>query len=163
MAFLTIDVGSSELKVSCYSEDGTSLAAAQSEIGGAEIDGCRAELNPERLWQTVAKAIAAVCSQVRVPLRGASISSHGESFVALDRQGRALGNIILNMDTRAEQEAEEFAEALGRESLYQQVGLTPHPMYTIVKIAWLRKNEPGDSLKPRGLSASRTIFCTASG
>jgi xylulokinase len=142
LAFLTIDLGSSELKVASYDMDGACLTAASMEIEGVHIDGSRAELDPESLWRAVAKGIRAVSRQSKEPLQGACISSHGESFVPLDRQGRALGNVILNVDSRAEREMTEFAEAFGRDSLYQQTGLPPHPMYTLVKIAWLRKNLP---------------------
>jgi xylulokinase len=140
--FLSIDLGSSELKIASYDLDGTCLTAVSSEIEGVQTDGCRAELDPETLWRAVAEGIGAVCRQSKTPLRAACISSHGESFTALDPRGRALGNVILNVDSRAEREMDEFTDTFGKHSLYQQTGLPPHPMYTLAKIAWLRKNLP---------------------
>jgi xylulokinase len=142
LAFLTLDLGSSELKAAVYNADGTCLAAATSEVKAHVVHADRAELNPDSLWTAVSHAISAVCKPLRTPIQAAAISSHGESFLPLDQDGRALGNIILNIDSRAAAEMEEFSAAFGKTSLYQRTGLPPHPMYTLVKIAWLRKNQP---------------------
>jgi xylulokinase len=60
----------------------------------------------------------------------------------LDKNGKAIGNIILNIDSRAGLEMEEFSAAFGKSSLYHRTGLPPHPMYPLAKIAWLKKNQP---------------------
>ena len=139
---MTLDLGSSELKVVIYDEDGNCLSSVTSEVGGVEAQGCRADLNPERMWRSVRDGISAVHKSCHSTLRAAAISSHGESFVPLDRNGQAVGNILPNIDSRAGAEMKEFADAFGKGSLYRQTGLTPHPMYTLPKIAWIKKNQP---------------------
>lgn len=142
MSFLTLDLGSSELKVVVYDLDGTCISSVTTEVKGARVEGCRAELDPEALWRAVCEAISAVCTPLRTPLKAAAISSHGESFIPLDQKGQAIGNIFLNFDSRAGAEMMEFLEAFGKAPLYKLTGLPPHPAYPLPKIAWLRKNQP---------------------
>jgi xylulokinase len=112
------------------------------EVNGVQVHGDRAELDPEAFWESVCNGISAICKPLRRPLLAAAISSQGESFLPLDENGKAVGNIILNIDSRAVTEMEEFSTAFGRDSLYRRTGLPPHPMYSLAKIAWLRKNQP---------------------
>ena len=142
MAFLALDIGSSELKVAVYDVDGGCLSSVTTEVEGAQVNGARAELDPEQFWRSVCNGITEICRSTRTPLVAASISSHGESFLPLDADGKALGNIILNIDSRAGAEMDEFSAAFGKSRLYQQTGLPAHPMYSLPKIAWLRKNQP---------------------
>jgi xylulokinase len=142
LLFLALDLGSTELKVAVYDLDGSCLSSLTSEVKGVQADGNRAELDPEGYWRLVREAVSAICRTLNSPLKSAAISSHGESFVPLDRNGRALGNILLNIDSRAGAEMEEFSEAFGRRALYEKTGLPPYPMYPLPKIAWLKKNQP---------------------
>ena len=142
MPFLALDIGSSELKAAVYDVDGRCLSSVTSEVKGVKVDGARTELDPELFWKSVCDAISRICRPLRVPLEAAAISSQGESFVALDRDGRAIGNIILNIDSRASEEMNEFSQAFGKSSIYQRTGLPAHPMYCLPKIAWLRKRQP---------------------
>lgn len=142
MAFLALDIGSSELKVAVYNLDGQCLSSATTEVKGALVNGDRAELDPEEFWRSVCAAITQICLPLRTPLQAAAISSQGESFLALDANGKAIGNIILNIDSRAVKEMDDFAAAFEKSSLYRQTGLPAHPMYSLPKIAWIRKNQP---------------------
>ena len=142
MSFLALDIGSSELKVAVYDEDGRCLSAVTTEVEDAVVNGARAELDPEQFWKSVCDGIAEICRPLRSPLKAAAISSQGESFLPLDADGNAIGNIILNIDSRAGVEMDEFSAAFGKSRLYEQTGLPAHPMYTLPKIAWLKKNQP---------------------
>jgi len=70
------------------------------------------------------------------------LSSHGETFVAVDSHGKPLGNAILNQDSRAIRESSRCQEIMGRQRLFQITGLLAHPMYPVPKILWLREHEP---------------------
>lgn len=142
MSFLALDIGSSELKAAIYSADGRCPSSITAEVLGAHVEGVCAELDPGLFWQSVCAAISRICKPLRAPLQAAAISSQGESFLALDRKNQPLGNIVLNVDSRALAEMEEFSAAFGNSSLYRKTGLPPHPMYTLPKIAWMRKHRP---------------------
>ncbi len=78
-------------------------------------------------------------------IRAAAFSVHGESFTTLDRNGRAVTSAILNIDSRASAEMDEFVAAFGAAALYEKTSLPSHPMYTLPKIAWLRKHRPAEA------------------
>lgn len=142
MTFLALDIGTSELKVSVFNAVGDSLAAHRSEVQGISAAGSGVEMDPEAIWRAVCQGILGLASDLRLDIGAAAISSHGESFVALDKQGTPTGNVILNIDSRASEEMTEYASSFGRQRLYQKTGLPPHPMYTLPKIAWLRRHQP---------------------
>jgi len=152
VAFLALDIGSSDLKVAIYATGGQCLSSVTTEVQGAVVNSGRAELDAELFWRSVCNGISQVCRPHRAPLLAASISSQGESFLALDRNGNPLGNILLNIDSRAGAEMDAFSASFGKSALYRQTGLPPHPMYTLPKIAWLRNNQPQ-------LFAQAACFC----
>lgn len=70
------------------------------------------------------------------------ISSFGESFVPVDINGDALSDIMLYTDPRGKEECEEFFLTVSEEDIMKISGVKPHPMYSLPKIAWIRKNKP---------------------
>jgi len=140
---LGIDIGTSEIKAALVSEDGCEMASVRSEYECDRPHPGFAEIDSELLW-------ASLCSTVRrlgaiaatADIRAAAFSVHGESFIAIDRNGRAVAPAILNIDSRAAADMDEFVAAFGAATLYEKTGLPPHPMYTLPKIAWLRKHRP---------------------
>jgi xylulokinase len=101
-----------------------------------------AEIDPERFWNAVCLACRSAAHDVEDPVRAIALSSHGETFVALDSCGQPLTRAILNQDIRAIAESAACEETIGRERLFQITGLVAHPMYPIPKILWLRQHQP---------------------
>lgn len=142
MLFLSLDLGSSQLKVTVFDERGRVVAASDAEIPGAQVAGNQAELDPDLLWRAVSRGLKSVLSCLSQAPRAAAISSHGESLVALDAAGQPVSNIVLNIDNRSGQEIAAFVDRFTRAGLYSRTGLPPHPMYTLTKIAWLTRHRP---------------------
>ncbi len=140
MALLGIDIGSTALKATLYALDGSRLAGASLEYAAAKSgEG----LAPDSLWQTLIDVIHRLrAAAPRAEIRAAAISSHGESFVPVDRAGMAIGRFILNTAPIAVEEATAFAEHFGKAEIFRRTGLPVHSMYTLPKIAWLRTNRP---------------------
>jgi xylulokinase len=143
VALIGIDVGTSEVKASLFADAGECIASASAEYQPSIPKPGFAELDPEQLWSVVTGAIRRVqAKRSTEPVRALAFSTHGESFLAVDTHGKPLTPIILNIDGRANSEMDAYAAAFTRESLYRITGLPPHPMYTLPKIAWLRKHSP---------------------
>lgn len=140
MALLGIDVGSTALKATLYALDGDRLAGASLEYAVVKSgDG----LPAETLWRALSDVIHRLrAAAPAAEIRAAAISSHGESFVAVDRAGRAIGPFILNTAPIAVDEAAAFADRFGKAEIFRRTGLPVHSMYTLPKIAWLRANRP---------------------
>ena len=140
VALLGIDVGSTALKATLYSRDGDRIAGASLEYAKGKADD---GLAPDSLWRALAEVIRRLRRAApTADIRAAAISSHGESFVPVDRAGRAIAPFILNTAPIAVEEAEAFAARFGKAEIFRRTGLPVHSMYTLPKIAWLKANRP---------------------
>jgi len=101
-----------------------------------------AEMDPRRFWDAICNCTQVVAKGLTDPVRALCISSHGETFIPLNRTGEAVGPAILNQDSRATQEAAWIEGQLGLKRLFETTGLIAHPMYPVPKILWLRKHQP---------------------
>ena len=142
MSLLAIDIGSSNCKAVVFTASGTILAQHSSSYVPEFPRAGFAEIDPEKFWNAVCVSCRTVAKDVEDPVRTLCLSSHGETFVAVDSQGRPLIPAILNQDSRAIRESMKCEEVIGRQRLFQITGHTAHPMYPLPKILWLRKHKP---------------------
>jgi len=138
-----VDIGTTGCKALVFDEDGRRLVRAYREYplhapreGWAELDSNEVCACCEAVMQEA----AAACS--RDPVRGLGISSQGEAFTPVGVDGAILGNAMVSSDMRAAPLVEEFSETLGRDRLYAVTGHTPHSLFTLYKLLWLRRTRP---------------------
>lgn len=102
-----------------------------------------AEMDPEIFFRAVqAVSRSAADSRRYESVEAVCLSSHGETFIPVDSAGNPLHAAILNIDTRAAEEAAWFEQQIGRGHLFERTGHTSHTMYPVPKLLWLRKHEP---------------------
>jgi xylulokinase len=144
MSLLAIDIGSSACKAVLFTVSGEILAQHTSAYAPEFPRPCFAEMDPEKFWHAICASCQAVVRDAADvdPVQALCLSSHGETFVALDVNGRPLAPAILNQDSRATAEAAWCEAAIGRKRLFQITGLVTHPMYSVPKIIWLRQHRP---------------------
>jgi len=142
MSLLAVDIGSSTCKAVVFASGGEVLAQASAHYIPEFPCLSFAEMDPEEFWNAVCSCCRNACRDLADPVQALCLSSHAESFVAVDAGGRPVARAILNQDSRATRESTGFEEALGRERLFEITGHFAHPMYPIPKILWLRKNRP---------------------
>jgi len=142
MSLLAVDIGSSACKAVVFATSGEIRAQHSSSYTVAFPAPGFAEIDPEKFWNAVCSCCRAVGKNLKDPVRALGLSSHGETFVAVDSHGKPLRNAILNQDSRAIPESAWCEEVIGREALFQITGLFAHPMYPIPKILWLKKHQP---------------------
>ncbi|MFH1919502.1 MAG: FGGY-family carbohydrate kinase [Planctomycetota bacterium] len=143
MSYLGLDIGTTGSKAGLFDAEGRLLALAYREYpllapepGWAEIDSaqvCRACLE-------VIREVAAACPTD--PVRGVGISCQGEAFTPVGPGGELLGNGMVSSDARAVPIIADWCRAFGDRRLYELTGHTPHPMFTLFKLLWLRENRP---------------------
>ena len=142
MTLLGIDIGTSGVKAAVFTEHGDQLAVASAAYNSLS-SGKRTELVPDKLWNAVRDAVREVVREaLRRDIRAISISSHGETFIPVDRRGHALCAFISNVDQTANDEAFDLANRVGKTRICSITGLPIHGMYTVPKILWLRRNRP---------------------
>jgi xylulokinase len=143
MSYLGIDVGTSGCKAGRFDARGSLLALAYCEyplitpqIGWAEIDSAT-------VCQSCIEAIReAAAGGPADPVAALAISSQGEAFTPVAVDGAYLGSGMVSFDVRSEPFVAEFSRNFGPERLYQLTGHTPHTMFTLFKLLWLRRYRP---------------------
>jgi xylulokinase len=142
MSLLAIDIGSSRCKAVVFAVTGEMLNQHACAYIPEFPALSHAEIDPELFLQAVCRCSQAVSKNLSDPVRALSLSSHGETFVPVNRSDEAIAPAILNQDNRAADETVWFERALGRKHLFEITGLVAHPMYPVPKFLWLRKHRP---------------------
>jgi xylulokinase len=144
MSLLGLDIGITGCKAVGFSLTGEMLAQAYREYPLYQPHPGWMELEPGEVWDAVTQVIRQVTGAIPDdPVQALSVSTHGESVVPVDAQGRPLYRFITALDTRAGEQTGWWAEQLGKDRLFHITGMPLHPMYTINKLMWLRQHEPG--------------------
>ena len=71
-----------------------------------------------------------------------SVTSQREGIVPVDSNFEPLDHMIIWLDGRTDKEAIYIEEKIGKEKIYDICGLVPHPVWSLSKILWLKKNKP---------------------
>jgi sugar (pentulose or hexulose) kinase len=145
--FLTFDLGTTALKTALISQEGKPLAVYTREYTPRAPQPDWLEMIPEDYWQAAAEGTRAVLKQTGLApsrLKGIGFSSQGQTFVPIDRAGRALYNAIVWVDNRAQKIADEWQSSwLTREKFHRSSGYPWIPaVLTVFKIGWLARHAP---------------------
>ncbi len=142
MSILSIDVGSSRCKAALVGARGEILALRTAGYAPQHPQPGYAELDSEIFFHVVTTLSREVSRDATEPVQAVCFSSHGETFIPIGGDGRALRPAILNSDMRATAQAAWCEQQCGREHLFSLTGHTSHAMYPVPKLLWLREHEP---------------------
>ncbi len=139
MNFLSIDVGTTGCKCQLFSEKGEILKYLFEEYDFKEIDG-QHYVDVHAVEAHLHVMISEIAGAF--PVSSVCVSSLGESFVLMDKNGEILFYPMLYTDSRGETEAEEIRAAVGEERAFLLTGVVPHSMYSLSKLLWIKKHAP---------------------
>jgi len=143
---LTIDVGTTSVKVGIFGTDGQVRKIATQEYALSTPSSDRIELAVNIYWSACKKGIAEVFKNSGIKseaIVAISISSQGETLIPVDKSGKPLRNAIIWLDSRAKAESLEISRAFPADEFYHVTGLpNVRPMWPAAKILWMRKNQP---------------------
>jgi xylulokinase len=143
MSYMGIDVGTGGCKTAVFDRDGALIASAYREYTVISPEPGSMELNSDEVCTKVFEEIReAATAASDDPVRGIGISSQGEAFTPIGKDGRILANAMVSSDVRSKRYVEEFGSSFGKERLYEITGHTAHTMFSLFKLLWLRENEP---------------------
>ncbi len=144
MSYLGVDIGTTGCKAVAFDNGGRELAEAYREYPVSSPREGWAELDSERVIKLCLEAIRdAARGAGHDRARGLCVSSQGEAFTPVGRKGNILGNAMVSFDTRSSSAIDSFVRGFDRRRLYRITGHTAHPMFTLFKLLWLKKNRPG--------------------
>ncbi len=143
MSYLGLDIGTTGCKAAVFDGDGRLRALAYREYplltpqpGWAEVDSAGV---CDDCQIAIREAVAACPGD---PVRGMGISCQGEAFTPVGPSGELLGNGMVSSDARAVPQVASFSREFDAWQLYKRTGHTPHPMFTLFKLLWLRQQRP---------------------
>lgn len=141
--YMGIDIGTSGCKAVVFDENGRQVSMSYQEYYLISKHTGWAELDTDEVMEKCFQVIKECASQLEGGfVVGLGISSQGEAFTMIDKEGRALCNALVSSDIRANDLIGPWTEKFGKEKLYQITGHTPHPMFSLFKLLWIKENSP---------------------
>ena len=135
-----LDVGTTGCKLTVYTADGAFVNNEYIEYEVKRQNG-EHEIDAGAIFEAVCAVIKKSCSK-HPGLCAIGITTFGETFVALDSDDNILLPSMLYTDPRGEEETKELLNKLSEEKITHIAGVKPHPMYSLPKIMWIKKNKP---------------------
>ncbi|MBS0447936.1 MAG: gluconokinase [Proteobacteria bacterium] len=139
-----VDIGTTSTKAVAYTPAGQVVAHHAVDYPLLRPMPDAAEQDPEVILRAVVEALRQVAQAGTVV--GVSFSAAMHSLIAIDADSRPLTRSITWADNRAATWAERIkADAdprTGGNAIYRRTGTPIHPMSPLVKLAWLRHDEP---------------------
>ena len=141
--YLGIDIGTSGCKAVVFDEDGHQQSLSYREYDIISKQPGWAELDTDEVIRKCFEVIKESSSGLPGgSVNGIGISSQGEAFTLVDGDGKALCNALVSSDIRANDLIKPWTDKFGEEKLYNITGHTPHPMFSLFKLLWIRENNP---------------------
>lgn len=139
MKYLSIDVGTTRCKCQLFDEQGSILEYIALDYDFKKVD-YQIYVDADAIINNVKQMIKAVANKHGID--SIAISSFGESFVLLDGEDNIIFYPMLYTDPRGEEQAEKVTEILGEQKMFSVTGVSPHSMYSIYKLLWIKENYP---------------------
>lgn len=138
MAFVGVDLGSTNLKVALYN-DQFQLISEESLPVSYKKDEHYIEFDVEEYFQKLLKLLSDLPKDVKITHMG--FTGQAESLVILDKEGTPLSNAISWMDERSKEECNMIMQRFNKEEYEAVTGqLSVLPTWPATKILWLRRN-----------------------
>ncbi|MBX7431135.1 hypothetical protein JDV09_03270 [Mycobacterium sp. Y57] len=135
---VAVDCSTTASKAVVFDAQGQALSSGRSAIRTMQPGPGRHEQDPENWWSATCEALRAALATVDAGrVAAVCVTTQRETFVSLDRNGRAVYPGIVWMDTRAR----DLVAELGCEHVHAVSGRPPDNTPSIYKLAWLIRNE----------------------
>jgi xylulokinase len=146
MSLLGIDIGTTGCKAIAFNIDGDAIASSYKEYGLIISGNGLVEYNPEEVLESIKDVIRNVnfhSDIARDPVEAFSLSVPGDEALPIDKNGKALYNMICSLDSRGLRENALINKKIGIRKLYNITGLPPSNMYALNRLLWLKNSQPG--------------------
>ncbi len=145
MSLMGIDIGTTGTKAIVFNEDGKVIASDYQEYNLLFPNPGWVEFDTENQWNKILSVIKSVNSSPDVkkdPVEALSVSTFGEGFTPIDKEGNILYNTIYSTDARSVKELEYILSVYDQKHLFKITGYPPGFICPLNKILWLKNNQP---------------------
>ena len=138
MISLGIDIGGTGCKCVAFRDDGTQLAIAYTEY---PLAAGQVNLPPDVLTASVFQVIAGCTAKLedKQDIAAITVSSFGESFVAVDEEGRSLTDILLYFGNTESEEFTKLVGCVGEGKFMQIAKILPDASYSLSKMLYTNR------------------------
>lgn len=141
-AVLSIDIGSTAVKVIAMTRTGDVLASASGHYPTQSPLPGWVEQDPESWWDAAAPAVRECMTQLgEASVAAVSFSGHMSAPVLVDRDGRPVLPSILIADTRSHEET-RMLRSKYKDVFVKLTGNEPVDAFTVSKLLWIKNHHP---------------------
>ncbi len=142
---LAYDIGTSGIKTTLVNDEGKILASDQYSYPSLHPFPGSTEQDPNDWWKGACATTNSIMKDHpefarRVSVIG--ISGHMLGCVPVDEDGNPVHAALLHSDARAQKQAEQIREMIGREELYQMSGNILDSRASLCKMLWFKEERP---------------------
>lgn len=144
MTFLSIDVGTSAVKVALVDDELRELQGASAGYRYVLLPGERVELEPQALVRAVGQAVGALDPGLRRGVDVVCYDAFSPSPVFLTASGElAYPNVVTHLDRRSREESADVLRRLGGDRFLAITGLRPFVGGCgLLALLWMMRHEP---------------------
>jgi len=138
MISLGIDIGGTGCKCVAFRDHGEQLAIAYREY---PLTAGQVNLPAEILTSSVSQVVEECVSQLpdKQEIVAVTVSSFGESFVAVDKEGAALTDILLYFGNTESEAFDRLVQSVGEETFMRIARILPDASYSLSKMLYTQK------------------------
>ena len=160
---LSVDIGTTAMKMGTYRIVGESLELVQSFSCEYQIntynDGLFGDIEPEKWQQAFIKGCGRLADYMAA-IEVISLSGTTPGLTAIGRDGEALSPAILMLDQRSRDQARRIIDEVGLDYLLARTANIPVAGgCSLASILWIRDNLPEIFAKTTTFGHSNTFFC----
>ncbi len=134
-----LDIGTTGCKIVIYDEKGNHIDTFYSEYDCNRRDGLH-EIDLNTVWDSVKNILKESAKYDKLHALG--VTSFGETFAMIDKDGNIIAPSMLYTDPRGDKECAVLIEKLGEQTIAFKTGVKPHSMFSLPKIMWIKNYLP---------------------
>lgn len=144
LLFLSIDFGTSSIKISIVDEHLNQLQSAKEDYPYILLPGEKVEIDPQELFRSLFRAARRLDSNLLSQVGLLCYCTFSPSPVLMTEDGTlAYPNIITHMDRRSRPQTETVLSKVGREEFLHTTGFYPFAGGAgVMTLLWFMENEP---------------------
>lgn len=143
---ISIEIGTNAVRIFAFDLNGSTIGSMKGYYPTFHSQPDYSEQDPEQIFITMLYVFKNLLNEMIHPKKykvaSVCFSSSMHSTLAVDKNGIPLGYASTWADNRAKKEAIEIKESSLAETMYNSTGTPLHPMSPMLKIAWMKKNDP---------------------
>ncbi|PZO17017.1 MAG: gluconate kinase [Leptolyngbya foveolarum] len=140
-----IDIGTSSTKSVLFDTAGQQIARSAQSYALKSPEPGAAEQDPNDILQAATQTVAEVIASSGIDpaqLLGISFSAAMHTLLLINKENQPITPMYTWADNRSDRWADFVKASTNANSLYQRTGLPAHPMSPLVKLVWLRYEQP---------------------